>query len=75
LKKNDYDENKNEVTTYASQGVGNLTNDGRVLSVGVNFWSTRSTGKLASMDDMMNIFRFHADQFGNISTMGWEWRY
>jgi hypothetical protein len=50
-----------EVAIYTSQVVGNLTNQGRVLSFGVNLWSKTSTGKLAFMDDMMNIFRFHAD--------------
>jgi hypothetical protein len=64
-----------EVATYTSQVVGNLTNDGRFLSVGVNFWSTPSTGELAFMNDMMNIFKFQADQSGRISAMGWEWKY
>jgi hypothetical protein len=64
-----------EVATYTSQVVGNLTNDGRVLSVGVNFWSTPSTGELAFMNDMMNVFKFKADQSGNFSAMGWEWKY
>jgi hypothetical protein len=63
-----------EVATYKSQVVGNVTRDGRVLSVGVNFWSTPSTGKLAFMNDMMNIFKFQADPSGNISAIGWEWK-
>lgn len=63
-----------EVATYNSQVVGNVTRDGSVLSVGVNFWNTPSTG-LAFMNDMMNIFEFLADQSGNISAMGWEWKY
>jgi homoserine dehydrogenase len=64
-----------ELATYTSQVVGNLTKDGRVLSVGVNFWSTQSTDELAFMNDMMNIFKFQADQAGNISAVGWEWKY
>jgi hypothetical protein len=64
-----------EVATYNSQVVGNVTRDGRVLSVGINFWGTPSTGELAFMNDIMNIFKFQADQSGNISAMGWEWRY
>ena len=63
-----------EVATYNSQVVGNVTIDGRVLSVGVNFWNTPSTGELAFINDMMNIFKFQADQSGNISAMGWEWK-
>jgi hypothetical protein len=53
-----------EVATYNSQVVGNVTRDGRVLSVGVNFWSTPSAGELAFMNDMMNIFKFQASQSG-----------
>ena len=56
-----------EVATYNSQVTGNITIDGRVLSVGVNFWSTPSTGKLAFLNVMMNIFKFQGDQAGNIS--------
>ena len=39
-----------EVATYNSQVVGNVTRDGRVLSVGINFWGTPSTGELAFMN-------------------------
>lgn len=63
-----------EVATYTSQVVGNVVNDGRVLSVGANFWSTPSTGKLAFLNDMMNIFKLQADPSGNFSAMGWEWK-
>jgi hypothetical protein len=58
-----------EVATYNSQVVGNVTIDGRVLSVGVNFWNTPSTRERAFINDMMNIFKFQADQSGNISSM------
>ena len=64
-----------EVATYSSQVVGNVTLDGRVLSVGVNFWSTTSSGDLSFMNDMMNIFKFQADRSGNISAVGWKWEY
>ena len=63
-----------EVATYTSQVVGNVTKDGRVLSVGANFWSTPSTGELAFLNDMMNIFRLESDRSGNFSAMGWEWK-
>lgn len=64
-----------EVATYNSQVTGNVTIDGRVLSVGVNFWSTPTTGKLSFMNDLMNIFKFQADRSGNTSATGWEWKY
>ena len=63
-----------EVATYTSQVVGTLTEDGGVISVGTNFWSTPSTGKLAFLNDMVNIFKLQADRSGNFSAMGWEWK-
>jgi len=63
-----------EVATYISQVVGNVIRDGRLLSVGVNFWSAPSADKLAFMHDMMNIFKFQADRSGNVSAMGWKWK-
>jgi hypothetical protein len=63
-----------EVATYTSQVVGNVTDDGRVLSVGANSWSTPSTGKLAFLNDMINIFKLQANRSGNFLAMGWEWK-
>ena len=51
-----------EVATYTSQVVGKVTKEGDVLSVGANFWSTPSIGKLAFLNDMMNIFKLQADR-------------
>ena len=58
--------------TQDCEVVGNVTIDGRVLSVGVNFWNTPSTGEFVFINDMMNIYKSQADQSGNISAMGWE---
>ena len=63
-----------EVATYTSQVVGKVTKEGDVLSVGANFWNTPSTGKLAFLNDMMNIFKLQADRSGNFSAIGWEWK-
>ncbi len=63
-----------EVATYSSQVIGKVTKEGNVLSVGANFWNTPSTGKLAFLNDMMNIFKLQADRSGNFSAIGWEWK-
>ena len=63
-----------EVATYTSQVIGKVTKEGDVLSVGANFWSTPSKGKLAFLNDMMNIFKLQADRSGNFSAIGWEWK-
>jgi hypothetical protein len=46
-----------EVATYTNQIIGNLTEEGNVLSRGAGFWNTPSTGKLAFLNDMMSIFK------------------
>lgn len=64
-----------EVATYTSQVVGTVTEDGgSVKSLETNIWSTTSTGKLAFLNDMVNIFNLQADSYGNFSAMGWEWK-
>jgi hypothetical protein len=54
--------------------VGTVTEDGGVKSLGTNIWSTTSTGKLAFLNDKVNIFNLQADGYGNFSAMGWEWK-
>jgi hypothetical protein len=63
-----------EVATYTSQVVETPTEVGGVKSLGTNIWSTNSTGKLAFLNDMVNIFNLQADGYGNFSAMGWEWK-
>ena len=63
-----------EVATYTSQVIGKVTKEGDVLSVGANFWSTPSKGKLAFLNDMMKIFKLQADRSGNLSAIRWEWK-
>jgi hypothetical protein len=63
-----------EVATYTNQVIGNLTEEGNVLSRGAGFWSTPSTGKLAFLNDMMSVFRIEVDREGNLSAVEWEWK-
>jgi hypothetical protein len=63
-----------EVATYTNQVIGNLTEEGNVLSRGAGFWSTPSTGKLAFLNDMMSVFKLEVDKEGNISAIEWEWK-
>jgi hypothetical protein len=63
-----------EVATYTNQVIGNLTEEGNVLSRGAGFWSTPSTGKLAFLNDMMSVFRLEVDREGNLSAVEWDWK-
>ncbi len=63
-----------EVATWTNQVVGQLTQEGKVLSRGVGFWNTPSTGDLAFMDNLMTIFKLEIDREGNLSAEEWEWK-
>jgi hypothetical protein len=63
-----------EVATWTNQVVGQLTQEGKVLSSGVGFWNTPSTGSLAFMDNLMTIFKLEIDREGNLSAEEWEWK-
>jgi hypothetical protein len=63
-----------EVATWTNQVVGNLTQDGTIISRGVGFWSTPSTtGELAFMNGMITVFEVQIDREGNLSAREWEW--
>lgn len=65
---------KGEVATWTNQVIGQRTQDGNVLSSGVGFWSTPSTGDLAFMNNLMTIFKLEIDREGNLSAEEWEWK-
>jgi hypothetical protein len=63
-----------EAATWTNQVVGQFTKEGNVLSRGVGFWSTPSTGDLAFMNNLMTIFKLEIDSDGNLSAEEWEWK-
>ena len=63
-----------DVATWTNQVVGNLTQEGTIITRGVGFWSTPSTtGELAFMNGMITVFEVQIDREGNLSAREWEW--
>jgi hypothetical protein len=63
-----------DVATWTNQVVGNLTQEGNIITRGVGFWSTPSTtGELAFMNGMITVFEVQIDREGNLSAREWEW--
>jgi hypothetical protein len=63
-----------DVATWTNQVVGNLTQEGNIITRGVGFWSTSSTtGELAFMNGMITVFEVQIDREGNLSAREWEW--
>jgi hypothetical protein len=60
------------VTFYAT---GRQDANGTVNSNGAAFFHTNSTtGRLASIDNLVVVFRDQVDKAGNDVTIGWEWK-
>src|SRR5919109_1335077 len=63
-----------DVATWTNQVVGNLTQEGTIITRGVGFWSTPSTtAELAFMQGMITVFEVQIDREGNLSAREWEW--
>jgi hypothetical protein len=62
------------VATWTNQVVGNLTQEGTIITRGVGIWSTPSTtGELGFMNNMITVFEVQIDREGNLSAREWEW--
>jgi hypothetical protein len=64
-----------EKATYTIYATGRQDANGTVRDNGIAFFHTNSTtGKLASIDNLVVVFRDQGDKAGNGMTMGWEWK-
>jgi hypothetical protein len=63
-----------EMATWTGQGIGRLTNPGKIRFAGSLFFNTPSTGKLAFLNNLVGVFEYEADELGNTSAKAWEWK-
>jgi hypothetical protein len=63
-----------EMSTWTSQGIQNITNEGKSILVGSAFYRTTSAGELAFLNNIMTVFKFETDEVGNISNKEWQWK-
>ena len=63
-----------EVATWKGAGIGRMSGAVKVSIRGAIYWSTTSTGKLASLNNLVGVFEFEIDEAGNTSTKVWEWK-
>ena len=62
-----------EIATWKGSGIGRMSAGGKVSFRGAIYWSTASTGKLASLNNVVGVFEYEVDEAGNTSTKVWEW--
>ena len=63
-----------EVATWKGGGIGRMSGVVKVSIRGAIYWSTTSTGKLASLNNLVGVFEFEIDEAGNTSAKVWEWK-
>jgi hypothetical protein len=65
------------MATWTGQGIGKFTAPGKVSFRGSIFLRTPSTsegGKLSSLNNMVAVFEYEADETGSCFTKSWEWK-
>jgi hypothetical protein len=69
------DTSAQENATFTFYATGRQDASGTVNSNGATFFHTNSTtGKLASIDNLVVVTRNQVDKAGNDVTLGWEWK-
>jgi hypothetical protein len=63
-----------EVVTFTAYAVGRFTSLGRARFHGSVYYRTRSTGKLAFLNNLVGLFEHDSDEQGNTSSKIWEWK-
>ena len=63
-----------ETATWTGQGVGRLTEGGRVSYRGSLFFRANSTGKLSFLNSIVTVFEYEVDESGNTTGKMWEWK-
>lgn len=61
-----------ETAAWAGQGAGQTTGEGNIISHGYLTYSTSSTGKLGSLNNMIGIFKSQVDEDGNTLLKVWK---
>ena len=63
-----------EIATWKGSGKGRMSAGGKVSFRGAIYWRIPSTGKLASLNNVIGVFEYEVDEAGNTSTKVWEWK-
>lgn len=65
---------ESELATYTGEGIGRIDHSGNINWRGSLFYSTSSTGKLASLNNLIAVFEAVIDAEGNFTEKTWEWK-
>jgi hypothetical protein len=65
---------QSEVATFTGEAIGRLGSSGSASWRGSIFYRTSSNGKLAFLNNVVEIFEAEFDSQGNFSHKSWEWK-
>ena len=63
-----------EHVSWLGSGIGKFGQGGKMVWRGALYLQTSSTGKLASLNNVVAVFEFEADAMGNTTGKSWEWK-
>lgn len=64
---------ESELATWRVEAIGRISSSGAKYR-GSHFYSTSSTGKLASLNNVVGLFEAETDAKGTTSLKIWEWK-
>ncbi len=65
---------ESELATVTGEGIGRIDSSKNINWRGSLFYSTSSTGKLASLNNLIGVFEAVIDAEGNFTEKTWEWK-
>ena len=63
-----------ELITHTGEATGKFDSSGTLNWRGAIFFTTKSTGKLGSLNNVVGVFEAQVDAEGNFSDKTWEWK-
>jgi hypothetical protein len=65
---------ESEVATFTAEAFGRIGSSASAKWRGSGFFRTKSTGKLAFLNNVVGVFESETDAEGNITEKIWEWK-
>ncbi len=63
-----------DMAAYTGEAIGKIDSSGSPSWRGSLFYKSSSTGKLASLNNLIGVFESAVDAEGNFSEKTWEWK-
>ena len=65
---------ESEMATFKGEAFGRISSSGNARWRGADFYMTKSSGKLAFLNNVVGAFEAEIDAEGNVTERVWEWK-